>query len=134
MKILSIPLAAVVLASCAPMAPPEARSPQAEAKLQEVLTGMVPGTPMTCLPPHRTNEMITIDDNTILFRRGQTVYRNDPVGGCPGLASGFYTLVTRSTGSGLCRGDIAQVADVSSGMTVGSCALGDFVPYTRPGP
>jgi hypothetical protein len=129
MKSLSIPLVAATLAGCAPVAPPEARNPQAEAKLQQVLAGKVPGGAMTCLPPHRANEMITIDDNTILFRRGETVYRNDPVGGCSGLGSGFYTLVTRSSGPGLCRGDIAQVADVSTGMSVGSCSLGDFVPY-----
>jgi hypothetical protein len=133
MKNLSIPLVAAALASCAPVAPPEARTPHAEARLQQVLAGKVPGPAMTCLPSHGTREMITIDDNTILFRRGQTVYRNDPVGGCPGLASGFYALVTRSTGSGLCRGDIAQVADLGTGMIVGSCALGDFVPY-RPAP
>jgi hypothetical protein len=41
--------------------------------------------------------------------------------------------VTRSSGSGLCRGDIARVADVSTGMIVGSCAVGDFIPYTTAG-
>ena len=38
-------------------------------------------------------------------------------------------LVTRSQGSQLCRGDIGTVTDMTSGMVVGSCALGDFVPY-----
>ena len=31
----------------------------------------------------------------------------------------------------MCSGDIATVADLRTGMTVGSCTLGDFVPYTR---
>ena len=41
-------------------------------------------------------------------------------------------LVTRTSGTGLCSGDIARVVDVSNGITVGSCALGEFVPYTGP--
>lgn len=125
-------LVAAGVSSCAPVAP-EPRTPQAEAKLAAALAGKVPGAPQTCIQPYQTNETITIDDNTILFRRGSTVYRNDPPGGCNSLGTGFYTLVTRSSGSGLCRGDIAQVADVSNGMVVGSCSLSDFVPYTPAG-
>ena len=30
------------------------------------------------------------------------------------------------------QGDIAEVRDFSNGITVGSCVLGDFVPYTTP--
>ena len=129
MKYLSIPLAAAVLAGCAQVGPPEARSPYAQAKLDELLAGKVPGQPMTCLQPYMSNETITIDENTILFRRGDTIYRNELSGVCNCLGSGFYTLVTRTSGSGLCRGEIATVADVRSGVTVGSCVLGDFVPY-----
>jgi hypothetical protein len=58
---------------------------------------------------------------------------NHLIGECSLLKSGFYTLVTRSNGMGLCRGDIADVADVRTGMTVGSCAIGDWVPYARRG-
>lgn len=126
-------LVAAGVTACAPAGPPEPRTPQAEAKLAQALAGKVPGAPQSCIQPYQTNETITIDDNTILFRRGSTVYRNDPPGGCSGLSSGFYTLVTRSSGTGLCRGDIAQVADVSNGMVVGSCSLSDFVPYTPAG-
>ena len=73
------------------------------------------------------------DDGTVAFKNGRTVYVNHLLGECNGLKSGFYTLVTRSSGSGLCRGDIARVADVSTGMIVGSCAVGDFIPYTTGG-
>ena len=132
MKMLSFLLVSVAVAGCAPVAP-EPRTPQAEAKLQQALAGKVPGQPTTCLQPYQTNETITIDENTILFRRGNTVYRNELQGGCYGLGSGFYTLVTRSSGAGLCRGDIATVADPTSGVTVGSCVVGDFVPYRPAG-
>ena len=129
MKSLSIPLIAAVVAGCAPVGPPEPRTPHAQAKLDRLLAGKVAGPPMTCLQPYQASETITIDDNTILFRRGNTLYRNELAGGCNGLGSGFYTLVTRTTGSGLCRGEIATVTDVRSGVSVGSCTLGDFIPY-----
>jgi hypothetical protein len=78
--------------------------------------------------------MVVIDDNTVVFKDGRTVYRNDFQGGtCSQLGSGNYALLTRRYGgSGLCRGDIAEVKDLTSGFTVGSCAMGDFIPYTKP--
>jgi len=38
-------------------------------------------------------------------------------------------LVTKNFGPQLCRGDLATVVDNSSGMSVGACSLGDFIPY-----
>jgi hypothetical protein len=32
---------------------------------------------------------------------------------------------------GLCRGDIGQVTDTLNHTTVGSCVMGDFIPYMR---
>jgi hypothetical protein len=75
--------------------------------------------------------MTAIDDNTIAFRQGSRVYVNHPSGGCSRLNDGF-ALVTRTPSTRLCRGDIAQVVDMHNGFTVGSCTLGDFVPYASP--
>ena len=122
---------AAALAGCSTAIEPAPRSQEAALKLQQTLAGRVAGPAVGCLPQYRQSSMVTIDDNTILFRRGSTYYRNDLPGGCSGLGSGHYALVTRSPTGGLCRGDIATVADLRTGMTVGSCTLGDFVPYTR---
>ncbi|QNM81757.1 hypothetical protein H8M03_06695 [Sphingomonas sabuli] len=131
---LAVPvLVAAGIVACAPVPPPGPKTAQAQAKLDRYLAGKVAGPPQTCIQPYQAGETITIDDNTILFKRGSTIYRNDPPGGCNGMGSGFYTLVTRSTGSGLCSGEIATVADVRSGVTMGSCPLGQFVPY-KPAP
>ena len=65
----------------------------------------------------------------ILFRDGHTVYVNTTLGECNNMSDDSYALVTRNVGPQLCRGDLATVTDASSGMTVGSCSLGDFVPY-----
>jgi hypothetical protein len=79
--------------------------------------------------------MVVIDENTILFRDGgNRVWRTDLRGPCNGLGRPGTALLTKQYGgTGLCSGEIAQVVDTSLGFTVGSCALGDFVPYTGPG-
>ena len=124
---------AVALGTCTPVQP-VARTPQAEARLQQALSGRVAGPPISCLPDYRSDNMVVIDDDTILFRDGRTIYRNDFQGGsCSRLGSGNYALLTRRIGGiGLCRGDIAEVKDLQNGFTVGSCVMGDFVPYTKP--
>ena len=118
-------------ASTACSTAPQPRSPRAEAQLRDALAGRVAQTPVDCLHASRSNDMIVVDDNTILFRDGNRLYRNDLAGGsCSGLGMG-NTLVTRQIGGqGLCRGDIAHVINPGSGMTLGACVMGDFVPYT----
>ena len=128
--ILLLGLGAIV-ASCS-NAPPVGPSPMAQDKLARELAGLVPQPAQACLPNYRSQDMVVIDENTLLFRDGRNlVYRNNLNGGCSNLG-GQYALVTKTFGSRLCRGDIAQVADLHNNMVVGSCILGDFVPYRRP--
>ena len=124
-------LAATALGACSTSPQPTVRSAKAEAQLQKLLAGKVPGKPLSCLPQYRAEDMVVIDDNTILFRHGsRTVYRADLQGTCSQLGSGHYALLTRNFGGGtLCHGEIANVVDVQNGITVGSCVFGDFVPY-----
>lgn len=107
---------------------------KAQARLAQLIDGKVAGKPQSCLPTYSSNDMVTIDDYTIAFRDGANrVWINKPAGGCNLLSAGPYALVTRSFGSsGMCQGDIAQVVDTLSGSVVGSCVIGEFVPYTRP--
>ncbi len=124
---------AVTACTTAPQQAP-IRSVEAEQHLNKLLAGKSAGTPLSCLPSWRSNNMVVIDDNTVVFRdTGSRVYVNNFRDGCSNLGSGWYSLVTRHTGSSLCSGEIAQVVDLGSGMTVGACSLGEFVPYTRTG-
>ena len=130
-------LIVTALAGCAP-APPQQTAmvdARAQEKLGRLLAGKVAGRPQSCLPSYRSDEMIVIDDNTIAFRDGtDRVWINHPNGGCNMLGSSPYALVTHSVGSmGLCRGDIGHVTDTLNNSTVGSCSMGDFVPYSTPG-
>jgi len=128
-RALALLLAAVVSAYAASAAS-EPRSTKAEAQLQSWLGGKVAGPPVDCLPSFQPDDMVVIDNKTILFKGyHDVVYRNDPPGGCSPMGTGGYSLVTRSTSSRLCRGDIAQVVDLRSGVISGSCAMGSFVPY-----
>jgi len=130
MRISLLAAAGISLAACETADfQPAQRSAQAQATYDKLLAGKTAGRAAKCLPLQRSNDMVVIDDDTILYRDGRTTHVNQPLGGCNRLGRGSYALVTRSTGSQLCRGDIANVVDLSTGVTVGSCALGDFVPY-----
>ena len=130
MRMLLLAAAATSLAACETTdSQPEQRSAKAQATYDRMLAGKSAGRPAKCLPLLRSYDMVVIDDATILYRDGRTTYVNQPLGGCNMLSRGSYAMVTRSFGSQMCSGDIATVVDTHSGVTVGSCALGDFVPY-----
>ena len=132
MRMLLLAAAATSLVACETTdSQPQQRSAQAQATYDRMLAGKTAGRAEKCLPLQRSNDMVVIDDDTILYRDGRTTYVNQPLGSCNLLGRGSYALLTRSSGSQLCRGDIASVVDASTGTTVGSCALGDFVPYRR---
>jgi hypothetical protein len=130
-------IAAAGLAGCS-TSPDQlaAENARSEAKLQQQLAGRVAGEGQDCLHTLRAQDMIRIDDDTVLFRDGsRRIYRNELSGACNGLANSNYALVTNNYGGSgrLCRGDIARMMDLQTGMVVGGCAIGEFVPYTRPG-
>ena len=117
-----------LLAACGPIVP-DVRTAKAQTELTRELAGKVAGKAVNCLPQYRSSDMTVIDNNTILFRDGKTIYRNDPPGGCSPLGSGSYALLTHNSLGSLCSGDIARVFDTSAGITVGSCSLSEFIPY-----
>lgn len=129
MRIFMLATAVVGLCACATASEPEQRSAKDQATYDRMLAGKVAGKAEKCLPTRRSNDMTVIDDNTILFRDGRTVYVNQPLGGCNNLHQSGRALVTKNFGPQLCRGDLATVVDNTSGMTLGACSLGDFVPY-----
>ena len=129
MRILMIGIAAVTLASCETAPEQVTRTAAAQATYDKMLSGKTAGREQGCLSSLRAKDMTVIDDDTILFKDGRTVYENKPLGTCLNLSNSSYALATRNVGPQLCRGDIANVVDTSVGITVGSCALGNFVPY-----
>jgi hypothetical protein len=132
MRNLSIAVAAFAITACSTAPESVTRTANAQAELQQLIAGRSAGGTVACLSHHRTDQMVVIDDNTVAFKDGQTVYVNNLRGPCSGLGSGFYALRTQTSGGiGLCRGDIAEVVDTNTGFARGSCSLGDFVTYRR---
>jgi hypothetical protein len=129
MRHFTIVTLAAVLAGCSASAVEPVRSEKAQTRLAEALAGKAAGKPVSCLPPGKSWHTNVIDDNTILFENGSTVYRQDPAGGCSPIGSGSYALLTKTSLSSICQGDIARVIDTTTGITVGSCGLTEFVPY-----
>ncbi|MBX3566094.1 MAG: hypothetical protein KF730_16155 [Sphingomonas sp.] len=101
-----------------------------QAKLQRALSGLHPGAAKRCVRRDRVTEVRGFRDE-ILFVGGRgKLWRNRTTGSCGGLARGDI-IVTHSFGSDYCAGDVVKTRSPNGGMVTGSCALGDFVPYTR---
>ena len=125
---------ALVLASCTTGSHEYQRRAEAQQELDKALAGRVAGKPVNCIPNYRATDMQIIDDYTIIFKDGRTVYLQSPPGGCSGIENHSNVLVTRLMGTTqLCSGDINHLLDPSTGLRGGSCVFSEFVPYTRQG-
>jgi hypothetical protein len=135
MRSISLLCLAALLGSCSAAPQPVMRSPSGQRAFDSLISNKVAGPPVSCLPSYNANEMSIIDSRNVAFRVGTgTVYMVHLNEGCSLLGSGNYALLTRGFGgSGLCRGDIAQVFDTMNRQTVGSCTIASIVPYTRVG-
>jgi hypothetical protein len=133
--LISAVLVTLALAGCAPSAAQIARDQDRAATNAQVvdraLAQLTPGASQSCLNDiDRRNARTQIVGSTILYRvRRNSVVRNDMGGNCN--LSGDPILVTATPSTSLCRGDIVQLVDRTSRIPVGSCAYGDFVPYTK---
>ena len=97
-------------------------------ELAKALAGLTPGAPVHCLSHHQVTSVRPIG-KTFLYVQGRNkVWRNETSGGCSGRDD---ILVSRSSMSQYCSGDIIQTRDRTGGMLTGSCALGEFVPYSK---
>lgn len=83
------------------------------------------GETRTCLPLSQIRRIQTVDDQTLLFHmRGRTKYVNHLAQTCNGLKRNSF--IHRTPMNSYCSMDIITVADMISGMQLGSCPLGKF--------
>ena len=124
---------AAMLLSCATAPTEQARKSQDSKELSEALAGRVAGPVQRCISNFPTTKVRILDDWTILYQDGSTIYMQRPPGGCRGIASGTRTLVSRQVGtSQMCEGDINEATDLRSGVGGAPCVFGPFIPYTKP--
>lgn len=135
MKLQYLAIAAVgatLLASCSTPPARVTRTAEAQRALDRALAGRVAGKPVRCISNYPSANMQIIDDWTILFKDGRTIYLQNPRGGCPGIESHRNIMVTRLFGTNQrCSGDINHLVDPTSGIAGGSCIFGPFVPYRK---
>ena len=135
MRGVPILLIGTLLAGCSSVPPqPAQRTAEQQAKYARLTNGLVAGPGMTCVPSWRTQDMTIIDGHTVGF--SQTASNVTIVtlsGGCESLSTGAYAMQTKTSGMGLCTGDIVQVIDtMNRGFPVGSCGVVSIVPYGKP--
>ena len=130
--LLAVPVIAAV--GCAPLENSPARiqlQAREASRLNEALAGFSPGKPVSCLPNRDVRGPEAYGETTLLFRINRNLmYRTETRGTCRGIAHGD-ALITRQFSSQLCAGDLAYSTDLRTGFQSGSCALGEFTPYTR---
>ena len=112
---------------------PAILSPRQYGELVDALKDREAGTPQSCISLSSQPKLQVISDDLLVYRDGRKLYTTRLIGHCSGLSSG-RTLITRVWGTRLCRGDMAQVADLQLGGISSSCTIGDFIPYKKAAP
>lgn len=118
-------LALFALASPVPASRPKLTPDQ---KVSRALTGLSAGEPERCIPvtPSPSSE---VHGDVILYRVSRNLtWKNATRGSC-GRSDDI--LVTRLWGNRICKGDLIQTMDRTTGHFSGTCILGEFVPYRR---
>lgn len=103
-----------------------------QAKLDKELEGRVAGPARSCIQLRDQKNYRAISDDVLIFsssRNAKTIYVNRPQNGCRGAKRD--TLTYQRPDTALCHGNIASVVDFQANITVSSCALGKFIPYTK---
>lgn len=123
-KLFLAALIALPIGACATAGASDEISEKVAAKLAEFEPT---GETTTCLNTTRIRSIDALDDKRLLVRTNSNgYYLNEISGRCSGAArAGNRIQYTISTGQ-LCRNEIIQVVDNTSGFTVGSCGLGSF--------
>ena len=128
---LAILLGACALAGCTGNAAlQESRQAQAQRDLAEALEGRVAGKPQDCVSTMGLGGPQIIDANTLLYREGGRIWRNDLPSSCPSLDR-FSIIVAELHGSQICRNDMFRPVDPGSRIPGPRCRFGQFTPYVK---
>jgi hypothetical protein len=123
---------AVLLTGCTGSYQPRPLTDRQAAELDKALAGKVAGEPKSCINREPQSNLTVISNNVLLYRvSSKLIYKNELIGSCNGLTYGD-TMIVRSFGSQMCRGDFTTTANLQTGIQTGACALDDFIPYRTP--
>lgn len=100
-----------------------------EERLAKILEGRAPGRPVDCIPLNSTRDTRIIDKTAIVYDAGSVIYVNRPSN--PRSLDDDDIMVTKPTGSQLCRLDTVRLHDRSGFWFSGFVGLEQFVPYRK---
>lgn len=84
------------------------------------------GETRSCMSTTQISAINPLDAHHFLVRVGVSKYYLNETSGCRGAGRAFNRIQYEVSGGQLCRNQIVQVVDNSSGFIVGSCGLGEF--------
>jgi len=118
-------LSALLLAGCA------APEPDQGSQQPKELVGRVGGAAQRCvlIEPAEALHVSENDRHTLLYGSGRTIWANDLGPGCG--FGGDEALLSEPIGSYHCRGDFVRSFNRFTRISGATCALGNWVPYTR---
>lgn len=100
-----------------------------EQELARLLEGRVAGEPVSCISLTTARESRIIDGTAIVYDAGSVIYVNRPRN--PETLDSDDIMVTRTSGSQLCRLDIVSLHDRTGMWYNGFVGLEDFIPWRR---
>lgn len=100
------------------------------AKIEKALAGKVAGAAQSCITPSNSGGSTRYGDTLLVTGRNGVTYVSTFSPSC-GPRSDGYAMISRRPMTQICRGDIVEFKDLTSGAFGGACAYGDFTPYTR---
>ena len=127
-KIIST-IAAVTTAGAMLLSAPAMAKASGEERLAKMLEGRQAGEPVSCITLFDSHNLRVIDKTALVYKTGSTIYVNRPRD--PNALRPHDVLIMKRTSSQLCKQDIVNTADQTTGMYTGSVFLGDFVPYRK---
>ncbi len=123
-----LPLMMILTACAAPNAGGPTRDQEG---LSRELAGRTEGPPQQCISSTPSNAALNVvDERTLTFRQGRTLWVNRLEAGCPGMRP-LDTLIVEIHGNQYCRNDRFRTRQAGTSIPGPTCLLGDFVPYRR---
>jgi len=101
-----------------------------EARLAEMLDGMVPGEPRSCISTPVSTNLMILHRTAVVYRERDTIWVSRP--SRPESLDWNDILVVERSGPQLCKQDVVHTLDATTKSLSGIIFLGDFVPYRKP--
>lgn len=121
----------ILLSLALPLAACTAQPAPIGAARTSALAGRVAGPAQTCVPTRPTTNLRVVDDSTLVYGSGRTVYLNHLRAACSGL-NPTTTLIFDLHASQYCSGDHFRTIETGASVPGPACLLGDWVPYRAP--